>query len=98
MNLGHGNNHEGRDHDRHAEIDRRVPAIVAVQDPGDHPPLPARYRPNAVFLAHLIAMKEDFPQTRTYRRETPDVGTRAYRTTSALPRRRECGRLVSTVR
>jgi hypothetical protein len=35
-------------------------------------------RPNASFVAHLIAMAEQAPQTRTFRREAPAVARGAY--------------------
>jgi len=39
-------------------------------------------RPDASFVAHLIAMAEQAPQTRTLRRETPTVARGAYARTT----------------
>jgi len=98
LGRGYDRDHGEREREQADDIDRRVPMVVAVQDGSDRPDLPARYRPNAVFLAHLIAMKEDFPQTRSFRREEPAIGSKAYRKIAARPRMRESGQLVSTLR
>jgi hypothetical protein len=45
-----------------------------------------RYRP-AEFLAHLIAMKDQLPQTRERRRVTPAQAIAAYRAVEAMTRR-----------
>jgi len=45
-----------------------------------------RYRP-AEFLAHLIAMKEQHPQTRERRRVAPREAIAAYRAVAAMTRR-----------
>lgn len=52
-------------------------ALVPLQSPAEAPVLYAA-RPNASFVAHLIAMAEQAPQTRTLRRETPAVAHGAY--------------------
>ena len=46
----------------------------------------ARYRP-AEFLAHLIAMKEQHPQTRERRRVAPAEAIAAYRAVEAITQR-----------
>lgn len=57
-----------------------------------------RYRPNSVFLAHLIATRDGEPQTR-YRRQTePLTGVNTYRATAALPRQRVAGHVLKTER
>jgi hypothetical protein len=40
----------------------------------------------AVFLAHLIAMKRELPQTRARRRAEPNEALAAYRASAALKR------------
>lgn len=56
------------------------------------------YRPNSVFLAHLIATRDNEPQTRTLRRTEPGNGVNSYRETAALPRQRAAGHLLKTER
>lgn len=41
----------------------------------------------AAFLAHLIAMKDQHPQTRERRRADPDEAIAAYRAVAAMPQR-----------
>ncbi|POF32766.1 hypothetical protein [Roseibium marinum] len=57
-----------------------------------------RYYPNSVFLAHLIATRDNDPQTRTFRRVEPLRGVDSYRATAALPRQRAAGHLLKTER
>lgn len=52
-------------------------ALVPLQSPARASVLYA-VRPNASFVAHLIAMAEQAPQTRALRRETPAVAHGAY--------------------
>ena len=59
-------------------------ALVVVAPSATHRP-PANYR-QAQFLAHLIATKDQLPQTRERRRAEPGVAIAAYRTTAALTR------------
>ena len=58
----------------------------------------ARYRPNSIFLAHLIATRDGEPQTRFRRQTEPLTGINSYRATAALPRQRPAGRLLKTER
>lgn len=57
-----------------------------------------RYRPNSIFLAHLIAARDGDPQNRTRRRAEPLQGVNSYRATAALPRQRPAGHLLKTER
>ena len=57
-----------------------------------------RYRPNSIFLAHLIATRDGEPQTRFRRQAEPLAGINSYRATAALPRRRAAGHLLKTER
>jgi hypothetical protein len=57
-----------------------VPATPTVADGRD---LSSNYRP-AAFLAHLIAVKDQHPQTRERRRVEPHDAVVAYRATAAL--------------
>ncbi|MCX2724947.1 hypothetical protein [Roseibium salinum] len=57
-----------------------------------------RYRPNSVFLAHLIATRDGEPQTRVRRRAEPVHGVNTYRAVAALPRQRAAGHLLKTER
>ena len=52
-------------------------ALVPVERPLRSPPVRTA-RPDASFVAHLIAMAEQDPQTRTLRRETPAIARGAY--------------------
>lgn len=52
-------------------------ALVAVERPV-RSPTARTARPDASFVAHLIAMAEQDPQTRTLRRETPAVARGVY--------------------
>ncbi|SHM96270.1 hypothetical protein SAMN05444272_3617 [Roseibium suaedae] len=61
-----------------------------------HDRMIARYRPNSVFLAHLIATRDHDPQTRTKRQTEPENGVRTYRETAASPRKRAAGYVLST--
>lgn len=51
-------------------------------------------RPDASFVAHLIAMAEQDPQTRTLRRETPAVARGAY-TRATLRGANDYGKVLS---
>ena len=53
----------------------------------------AASRPNADFVAHLIATSTQAPQTRTRRRATPDEATAVYR--ALAPRPSALGRALS---
>jgi len=57
-------------------------ALVALT-PAAAPSQPVAYR-NAAFLAHLIATKEQAPQTRERRRAEPADAIAAYRTAAKL--------------
>lgn len=66
-----------------------VPVERAVWSP------PARTgRPDASFVAHLIAMAEQDPQTRALRRETPAVARGAY-TRASVRGANDYGRVLS---
>ena len=59
-------------------------AVVAVT-PDTYGAAARSYRP-ATFLAHLIATRDQAPQTRERRRATPRDAAAAYRTVAALVR------------
>jgi len=67
-----------------APSDSRALVVTAVADIA-RPPI-ASYRP-AAFLAHLIATKDQLPQTRDRRRVEPHEAIAAYRATEALTAR-----------
>jgi hypothetical protein len=50
-------------------------------------------RPQAAFLAHLIATAQQAPQTRARRRAEPELASASY--TAACARRLDAGRLLS---
>lgn len=52
--------------------------VKAEPEASDRSALPQPQRPSAPFLAHLIATKRDFPQTRERRRAEPREATAAY--------------------
>jgi hypothetical protein len=57
-----------------------------------------RYRPNSVFLAHLLATRDSDLQTRNIGQSEALTGVNSYRATAALPRRRAAGHLLKTER
>lgn len=57
-----------------------------------------RYRPNSVFLAHLIATRDADLTMRNPRAYEALSGINTYRATAALPRQREAGHILSTER
>jgi len=73
-----------------------LPAITQAPEQTERTELNSRYRPNSVFLAHLIATRDEFPQTRFKRRREPEHGADVYRATAALPRLRDVGHVLST--
>jgi len=58
-------------------------ALVSLAPLPHAPEIQAGYR-NAAFLAHLIATKDQHPQTRERRRAEPNEALAAYRATVAL--------------
>ncbi len=71
--------------------------LVPVENRAEeaHDQFIARYRPNATFLAHLIATRDGDPQTRFKRQTDPEIGTSRYRETAASPRKRQAGHLFA---
>ncbi len=63
----------------------RAVAVVSPAAPAAGPA--AHYRP-AVFLAHLLATREQAPQWRVHRRSRPDEAIAAYAAAAALPVRK----------
>jgi len=59
---------------------------LVVLAPVITPAPPANYRP-AAFLAHLIAVKDQLPQTRERRRAEPAAAIAAYRAAEAMSER-----------
>jgi hypothetical protein len=59
---------------------RALVALSPIADPSERQ---AGYR-HAPFVAHLIAVKDQHPQTRVRRRAEPDEALAAYRATVAL--------------
>jgi len=59
---------------------------LVVQSPTAVSPTAMAHR-QAAFLAHLIAMKDQHPQTRERRRADPDEVIAAYRAVAAMPQR-----------
>ncbi len=72
---------------RHSDIvnsDRAlVPVTLAAAVEHDAPVAPASARPST-FLAHLVAMRDQAPQTRMRNRATPADAISAYKTTMAM--------------
>jgi len=58
-------------------------ALIAVTPVADGQETPAIYR-QAPFLAQLLAMRDQHPQTRERRRAEPGVAISAYRNAAAL--------------
>jgi hypothetical protein len=56
------------------------------------------YRPDAAFLAQLIAMREHVPQMRVRRRAAPDQAIDAYRVAERQPRMAAPGRVLAVSR
>jgi hypothetical protein len=63
-------------------------ALVPATPETAFEPSPAHRRTYAPFLAHLIATREGFAQTRQKRRAAPERGAAAYRAGLALCRQR----------
>ncbi len=90
MRIGEINTVASRQAGLSAQRDAGAPAaesrsLIAVS------PTPAASKPSvsyrqAAFLAHLIATKEQLPQTRERRRAEPGEAIAAYRATAALER------------
>jgi len=59
---------------------------LVVQTPAAESPTAMAHR-QAAFLAHLIAVKDQHPQTRERRRAYPDEVIAAYRAVAAMPQR-----------
>jgi hypothetical protein len=55
-------------------------ALIALNEPTAATPSPCHRQ--APFLAHLIATKQQFPQTRARRRAEPEQAATAYRATA----------------
>jgi hypothetical protein len=53
-------------------------ALVTIETYGQAATASARPRPSAVFLAHLIAVAQQAPQTRQRRRAEPDEANAVY--------------------
>ncbi|WP_428698824.1 hypothetical protein [Stappia sp.] len=56
------------------------------------------HRPNAGFIAQLIATREQLPQTRARRRAAPAEAIDAYRTAERQPRILPAGRILAVSR
>lgn len=77
---------ESRQDSMNQEVDDAAPqsrSIVAVTPPETQEPATPSYRP-ALFLAHLIATRDQAPQTRERRRASPGDATAAYRAMAKL--------------
>lgn len=57
-----------------------------------------RYRPNSIFLAHLIAARDGDIELDTDSEDAARIGVDSYRYTAALPRLRGTGHLIKTWR
>lgn len=57
-----------------------------------------RYRPNSVFLAHLIATRDSAVSMSGGEQSAALTGANSYRATAAMPRRRAAGHLLNTER
>jgi hypothetical protein len=69
-------------------------AIVPVVEPvSERSSVPTSGRANADFLAHLVATKQQAPQTRLRRRAEPAEASAAYGALGQAPVR--CGRALS---
>jgi len=66
-----------------AKHDSDSRALVVVQAPPGTPE-PLTVQRQAVFLAHLIAVKDQHPQTRERRRAEPGEAIAAYRAVEAM--------------
>ncbi|TYC52628.1 hypothetical protein FMN50_17355 [Rhodobacterales bacterium] len=84
---------------RRASFAKHLP--VAVDPPLEREPqygYVSQYRPNAVFLAHLIATRDTVIYGGESEHTQSMTGASRYRATAALPRRRTAGRLINTER
>ncbi|MTI44095.1 hypothetical protein E1178_10800 [Roseibium hamelinense] len=76
--------------------DFKAPLVVEPAIVREHNIYTKGFRPNSVFIAHLIATRDRDPQTRTNWRVDPQEGNDTYREIAARPRRRQAGHVVST--
>lgn len=80
-----------------ASAARSVVPVASVSEPrGDR--FSRLYRPNAAFLAQLIAMREHVPQMRARRRAAPEQAIEAYRAAERQPRVSPPGRVLAVSR
>lgn len=79
------------------QVHGRANLPVPVQPGLSTQPVPYqdRYRPNSVFLAHLIATRDAERHAPYGWQAMPKFGTSAYRATAASPRKRETGHILS---
>lgn len=75
-----------------------LPAPLQPALERDQEAFTSRYRPNSVFLAHLIATRDFDIQAGAPRPDESLNGTNSYRAVAALPRRRAAGHLLKTER
>ena len=59
------------------EKGRSMVAVASCGHPGEHAPI-RRQRPSVLFLAQLIAVAQQAPQTRQRSRAEPQIATAAY--------------------
>jgi hypothetical protein len=63
-------------------------SLIAVgRDPCESPPLLPLARPLAAFIAHLVATRQDAPQTRARRRAQPETAAALYAAAATAPGR-----------
>ncbi|KZM51087.1 hypothetical protein [Labrenzia sp. OB1] len=84
--------------EQHPDFASNLPVPVQPVLEQEQAAFATSYYPNSVFLAHLIAARDNDPQTRTFRRTEPLRGVDSYRATAALPRQRAAGHLLKTER
>ncbi len=79
-----------------AENSKPTTALVATEsDATQERRSFVRYRPNAAFLAHLIATRENVPQLRARRRTEPETAIASYNRTEASARNPQPGRIIA---
>lgn len=84
--------------ERQATYSAQLPVPVEPELEREQITFTERYRPNSIFLAHLIAARDAELHTRLRRQTEPLTGVNSYRATAALPRLRPAGRLLKTER
>ncbi|NVK34320.1 MAG: hypothetical protein HWE23_07560 [Rhodobacteraceae bacterium] len=71
------------------------PVIAGPRIEREHEEFIAFYMPDASFMAHLIAARDQDTQTLSARQSAQELGSDQYRQTAASPRKRRPGHVIA---